>query len=141
LLLYANTFDTFAVLRDKSAEDMDNSATPLARLIHDRILFGNALKNVYQTKALDSRWISYLTCIALVASLLFYYSRKEQSVKAPFVGYRRFWEPTIWLRLRFFQGAREVVNEGYEKVISSSLLGIPSEAFIVQGYHVLDPPK
>ncbi|OJJ39637.1 hypothetical protein ASPWEDRAFT_49568 [Aspergillus wentii DTO 134E9] len=36
-------------------------------------------------------------------------------VKAPFVGYRGFWEPTWLLRLRFIRGSRGILAEGYAK--------------------------
>ena len=41
--------------------------------------------------------------------------RNDVKVKAPFVGYRSIWEPTIVLRFRFCQGAWPIVMEGYNK--------------------------
>jgi len=37
-------------------------------------------------------------------------------VKAPFVGYRKWWEPTLLVRARFIQGARPIIMDGYKEV-------------------------
>lgn len=63
----------------------------------------------------------------LVTSSLFliFFWKKDRTVKAPFVGYRGFWEPTFLLRLRFTLGAWPIVMEGYRKVTTSSTTGYP----------------
>ena len=47
------------------------------------------------------------------------YSTKEKQPRAPVVGHRTFIEPTFVLRGRFFQGARQIVTDGYNKVEST----------------------
>ena len=44
------------------------------------------------------------------------YLTKEKGPRAPVVGYRAFIEPTFLLRARFFQGAGQIVTDGYNKV-------------------------
>ena len=44
------------------------------------------------------------------------YLTKEKQPRAPVVGYRAFIEPAFVLRGRFFQGARQIVTDGYNKV-------------------------
>ena len=46
----------------------------------------------------------------------FRYLTEAKRPRAPFVGYRAFIEPTFVLRGRFFQGAGQIVTEGYNKV-------------------------
>ena len=44
------------------------------------------------------------------------YLATEKRPRAPVVGYRAFIEPTFVLRGRFFQGAGQIVTDGYNKV-------------------------
>ena len=44
------------------------------------------------------------------------YLAEEKQPRAPVVGYRAFIEPTFVLRARFFQGAGQIVTDGYNKV-------------------------
>lgn len=63
----------------------------------------------------------------LFASFLFliFFWGKHRAVKAPFVGYRGFWEPTFLLRLRFTHGAWPIIMEGYRHVNASSIRDYP----------------
>ncbi|KAF2198556.1 cytochrome P450 monooxygenase [Delitschia confertaspora ATCC 74209] len=57
-----------------------------------------------------------LFCICTLFFALFYSSIKNRRrVKAPFVGYRTWFEPTFLVRLRFVKNAREILTSGYEK--------------------------
>jgi hypothetical protein len=40
----------------------------------------------------------------------------RQTIKAPYVGYRAWFEPTFLLRLRFVNGARSIITQGYQQV-------------------------
>ena len=44
------------------------------------------------------------------------YIKSSKEFKAPFVGYRSFWEPRLVVGLRFATGALSQVTEGYQKV-------------------------
>ena len=76
------------------------------------------------TEYLDKQWkdgidwqVSVKLVFAGLAGLFMLSSlfRNDVKVKAPFVGYRSFWEPTFILRFRFCQGAWPIVMEGYNK--------------------------
>lgn len=63
----------------------------------------------------------------LVASSLFLilFLKKDRTIKAPYVGYRSFWEPTVLLRLRFTLGAWPIIMEGYRQVTIFSTRNYP----------------
>ena len=58
------------------------------------------------------RYIIVTVASSLLISLII---NNVNKVKAPYVGYRGFWEPTFWLRIRFMFEARTMVQEGYRK--------------------------
>lgn len=41
---------------------------------------------------------------------------------APYHGYRSFFEPTLWLQLRFVTGGYNIIESGYNKVCKCSYL-------------------
>lgn len=77
-----------------------------------------------------------LTGVCIVALLLFTY-RWQPKVKAPCVGYRSAWEPTVWVKLRFFKGAHDIVAEGYNKAMIPCLTWACANSSPVQRWHVL----
>ena len=64
-----------------------------------------------------------LAILCFQALALAFYVRvvySEEKAVAPYVGYSSGWEPTFWLRLRFFQNAQAIVDDGYRAVRESS---------------------
>ena len=61
--------------------------------------------------------VEALFIIGTIFFLRSYISAKfSKDVKAPLVGLRYSWEPQFLTRLRFTNGARNALNEGYSKV-------------------------
>ena len=84
-----------------------------------------SVQSFLNDNVLGNQWISGLDKlasikIAIAGIVSFYFLASffgsNIKVKAPWVGYRSFWEPTFVLRLRFVQGALPIVLDGYNKV-------------------------
>jgi hypothetical protein len=59
--------------------------------------------------------LKLLLCFAFaIASLLFL--RGGRGIKAPYAGYRSWFEPTFLVRARFFANAQSIISSGYKKV-------------------------
>lgn len=52
-----------------------------------------------------------ILCYALAV-----FQSRRPPVRAPFVGRRRWWEPTFLVRLRFVRGSVGIIAEGYRNV-------------------------
>lgn len=72
---------------------------------------------------MDLTQMSHRQAILLLGSILLfvYYiftaiKSGVSGIKAPFVGYGSYWEPTWFLRLRFVRGSEPIIREGYAKV-------------------------
>jgi hypothetical protein len=74
----------------------------------------------YWNDAFPKESLTLAFAVLATVVYLFIRLRNTHDFKAPFVGYRSFWEPTFILRLRFVQGARPIVMEGYRKVTRPS---------------------
>ena len=79
--------------------------------VRTRGLAGQHWVQILQGKLI---WSFTMVPIAvLVYSVLRAYN--IETVKAPSAGYRRFWEPTFWVRLRFSNNAWQIITDGYNK--------------------------
>lgn len=76
----------------------------------------------YLDLALDQVQTLSFTQLASLVVIAWFLARNflpsADGIKAPSVGYRSVFEPSILVRLRFALGALDQVNEGYIKVLS-----------------------
>lgn len=77
--------------------------------IHE--LLGRGWPAILESKTI---WRLSVAAIAILVYLVFH-DRNVEKVKAPYAGYRSFWEPTFWVRLRFINGAWPIIMDGYRK--------------------------
>lgn len=64
------------------------------------------------------QWLLFTILAVSVSSFL----NNRPLVKAPYVGYRSWFEPTWLVQLRYFASANSIISEGYKKVHRSHLL-------------------
>lgn len=76
----------------------------------------DSLKNFFHDS--DVLVLVYLVLVSVTIACIASVALPARKAKAPYVGYRSFLEPTFLVRLRFFQGAQEIVSDGYRKVSS-----------------------
>ncbi|MCJ1405110.1 hypothetical protein MMC11_008336 [Xylographa trunciseda] len=66
-----------------------------------------------ETAGLRTLLTIVVTIFATAAA--FWFTRRNEKVKAPVVGYRWFWEPAWLLRMRFITNSFSMIDEGYRK--------------------------
>jgi len=75
---------------------------------------------VIQDFLVSNLYTIVVSCFVTLA--LFLYNRptaKSKSHGYPYAGYRTWWEPAFWVRLRFVLSAVEILKSGYTKVLPS----------------------
>lgn len=60
--------------------------------------------------------LNLIVAALLSTFLLSYILSGGARVKAPYAGYKGFWEPTYLLRIRYMWSGRRIIDEGYQKV-------------------------
>lgn len=77
------------------------------------------------------QWLLFAILAISVSSFL----KNRPRVKAPYVGYRSWFEPTFLVQMRYFANAKSLITEGFKKVLQLNKHRAQTNQILVQRWH------
>jgi hypothetical protein len=89
------------------------NATGLARPLDAQVPSGSGLWDFLMSNTFT---VVVPGAVTFAILLSHWFTSKHDNYGYPYIGYKSWWEPTFWLRLRFVLGAVDILRDGYYKV-------------------------